>query len=102
VVIQGDNFTPRESEITTLKIKTDQGQKIIARLRYDDTFKTLRSLLDPYLRYNTTNNYYIFKRGIDYELRGGMPSKPYSFSNQTFRSAGLIPNGTLWVRKLQH
>ena len=49
-LIQVDNITPRESEITTLKIKTEQGQKIIVKLRYDDTFKTLRTLLDPYLK----------------------------------------------------
>ncbi len=38
------------SDITTIKIKTEQGTKYIVRLKFDDTFKTLRSYLDTALK----------------------------------------------------
>ena len=78
------------TEVTTLKIETESG-KIILRLKYDDSFKTLRNYLDPLLKK---------EKEVEYELRTAFPPKLYSYFNQTLRSVGLIPNATLFVKKI--
>jgi hypothetical protein len=37
--------------ITAIQVKTEQGQKLILQLKFDDTIKMLRHYIDPYVKY---------------------------------------------------
>jgi hypothetical protein len=87
-----------DNDCTTLKIKAAQGTKFIIKLKFDDTIKTLRQYLNQHLQYilyvDLPDRF--FRGSTDYEL-SSFPSKKYEFENQTLRSAGLIPNATLFI-----
>jgi len=79
--------TPRT--ITTLKVKTNSGDTIIVKLKFDDTIATLRKYIDQYNKDHSV-----------YELRTTFPNTVYSDTTVTLRAAGLVPNATLYVKPI--
>lgn len=77
--------TPRD--ITTLKLKTETGDTLIIKLKFDDTIGTLRDLVDKYRKDQST-----------YEIRTAFPSRVYHDPKITLRAAGLIPNATMFLK----
>jgi hypothetical protein len=43
-------YSENKQDVSTLKVKTEKGFVIILKLNFDDTIKTVRNYLDPYLR----------------------------------------------------
>ncbi|KAF5839235.1 hypothetical protein DUNSADRAFT_1269 [Dunaliella salina] len=93
-----NDVSASKPEITTLQVKSEDGQqKMIVRLNYDDTIGTLHKCINQHRskQQGPTGT----KTGA-YEVRTAFPAKAYSDLSETLRSAGLVPNATVFLRAL--
>ncbi|KAG2427986.1 hypothetical protein HXX76_011972 [Chlamydomonas incerta] len=83
---------PPATEVTTLQVKSMDGkQTFILKFRYDDTIGAVRTALNAH---HAKSGH----AGTAYEIRSAFPARAYADEAETLRAAGLIPNGTLFLR----
>ena len=82
-----------------LQVKSeDGGQAYILKLKYDDTVGALRSCVDAHrAKLIVEDGQY---RSSNFEIRSAFPSRTYTDTEETLRTAGLVPNATLFLRAL--
>ncbi len=68
------------------------------KLKYDDTVGALRRCVDAHrTKLQAEDGQY---RTSNYEIRSAFPAHTYADAAETLRTAGLVPNATLFLRAL--
>ena len=84
--------------VATVHVKReDGGRTYVLRLRAADSVADLRRALDA-LRQAEAGG--VFRPAARYEIRSAFPAAALSDPAQTLEAAGLVPNGTLFLRAL--